>query len=67
VEPRARASLLWGLIGALGFLVLLQGYRLLTGEGVTVAATVGVALLVGLGAGAATYAIEGRLDAKEQS
>ena len=38
MEPRTRASLLWGLVGALSFLVLALGARLAIG--VFVAATV---------------------------
>ena len=68
MNPRTKSSLLWGLTGALVFLVGLQTYRLVTGESVTLGATVGVALLVGVVAGAASYVVEGRaLGAKEQS
>ncbi|WP_248897751.1 hypothetical protein [Haloplanus halobius] len=31
MTPRHKSSLLWGLVGALSFLVLVQGYRLLVG------------------------------------
>jgi hypothetical protein len=68
VNPRTKASLLWGVTGALVFLVGLQAFRLVTGETVTLGATVGVALLVGVVATVASYAVEGRaLGRKEQS
>jgi hypothetical protein len=66
VKPRAKASLLWGVIGALVFLVGLQALRLVTGEGVTLLVALVVALAVGIGAAGATYLLEGRV-AKEQS
>jgi hypothetical protein len=68
VNPRTKASLLWGLTGALVFLVGLQAFRLVTGETVTPGATAGVALLVGVVASVAAYIVEGRVVArKEQS
>jgi hypothetical protein len=57
MDPAVRSSLLWGLIGALAFLVLVQGYQLLTEEFVGVAVGAGLALLVGIvTAGAAHFA-----------
>jgi hypothetical protein len=61
VKPRTKASLLWGLTGGLVFLVGLQAFRLVTGETVTLEATVGVALAVGVVAAAASYVVEGRV------
>jgi hypothetical protein len=61
IEPRTKASLLWGLTGALTFLVGLQAFRLATGEGATLGATLGVALLVGVVAAVASYVVEGRV------
>ena len=46
MDPAVKSSLLWGLVGALSFLVLIQGYHLLSGEFVGVAVMVGVAVLV---------------------
>ena len=63
-DQRRRAALLWGLVGALSFLVLVQGYELLAEPGVGVPAKVGVALAVGLAATAATYVLQGRLAAR---
>lgn len=68
MEPRTKASLLWGVVGALTFLVGLQAFRLATGEGATLPVAVGVALLVGVTAGTTTYVLDGRLAGpKEQS
>jgi len=46
IDDDVRASLLWGAVGGLSFLVLIQGYRLTTGERVTPGAIVGVTLVV---------------------
>jgi hypothetical protein len=67
MRPRAKAALLWGLVGGLSFLVLVQGFRLATGRAVQTGVVLGVALVVGVGASAVTYALEGRLGTKEQS
>ena len=57
LSPAARASLLWGVVGGLAFLVLVQGYELVGGESVTVPAKVGVALAVTAGATLLTYVV----------
>ncbi len=41
-----KSSLLWGVIGGLSFLVLIQAYHILTGEFVGSAVMAGVALVV---------------------
>jgi hypothetical protein len=46
MEPAVKASLLWGLVGALSFLVLLQGYHLLVEEFVGFGVMIGVAAVV---------------------
>jgi hypothetical protein len=46
MDPGVRASLLWGVVGGLAFLVLLQGYHLVSGEFVGLGVIVGVAALV---------------------
>ncbi len=66
MRPRAKSSALWGLVGALAFLVLAQGYRLVTDRGVAFAALVGVALAVAVAATAVAYVAEGRLARKER-
>lgn len=66
MEPRRRASLLWGLVGALSFLVLAQGYRLVTDRGVGPLALLGVAIAVFAGATALSYVLAGRLPRNER-
>jgi hypothetical protein len=46
VDARTKATLLWGVIGALAFLVLAQGYLLVAGERVPYVALLGVAVVV---------------------
>jgi len=64
MDPRVRSSLLWGLVGALSFLVLVQGYELVADAGVGPAAKAGVALLVGAAAAGLAYAGERYLEAR---
>jgi hypothetical protein len=61
VRPRVKASVLWGLIGLLAFLVALQGYELVTGYRYALAVKVATALVVGVGAAGVTYLAEGKL------
>jgi hypothetical protein len=62
---RTASALLWGLVGTLAFLVLVQGYRLLVGAlGLDFLTASGVALLVGGVVTAASYVAEPRLAAK---
>jgi hypothetical protein len=48
VEPHRKASVLWGVVGALTFLVLVQGYELAVGDrvGLLVKTVVTLAVLV---------------------
>jgi len=62
-----KASLLWGVIGGLSFLVLIQGYELLTDQGVALAVKFGVAALVAVLAGVSTYTLQERLQAENES
>jgi hypothetical protein len=55
VNPRTKASVLWGVVGGLAFLVLVQGYELIAGVGVTALVKAAVALLVAVGTVAAAY------------
>ncbi len=69
VDPaagRRRASLLWGLVGALAFLVLVQGFELLGGESVTVAVKAGVAVAVGVAAAVSSYLFGAWLAARRE-
>jgi uncharacterized membrane protein YeiB len=66
VNRRQKSSLLWGVIGGLSFLVLLQGYELVAGPRVDLGVKFGVAVLVFVGATALSY-WWGRRLAKGQS
>jgi hypothetical protein len=59
MDARPRASLLWGLVGGLAFLVLVQGYELVGSAPLGFAGKLAVAAVVGAGATALTYAAEG--------
>ena len=65
MHPRTKSSLLWGVVGGLAFLVLLQGYELITGQRVALGAKFGVALVVLVGATGLTYAAQTRLPGNE--
>ncbi|WP_225335899.1 hypothetical protein [Halomicrobium urmianum] len=65
MERRTKDSLLWGLVGALSFLVLVQGYQLLTEATVSVWAMFGVALAVGAGATGLVHVVRPRLFGSE--
>jgi len=62
---RLKASLLWGVVGGLAFLVLLQGFELLTGQRVSIGVKAGVTLAVLVAATGLTYAAHGRLPGNE--
>jgi len=66
VNPRVKASLLWGAVGAMAFLVLHQAYLLVDGEFTSIGAVAAVTLLVGIVAGVASYLAEGWLARKER-
>ncbi|PSP74915.1 hypothetical protein BRC81_17225 [Halobacteriales archaeon QS_1_68_20] len=61
MDARTRTSLLWGLVGAMTFLVLVQGYELLRSVPVGFATKLAVAAIVGVVAAGLTYAAEGWL------
>jgi hypothetical protein len=61
MRPRLRSSLLWGLVGLLSFLVLVQGYELLADPGISIAGRLAVALVVGVVATGLSYLAEGAL------
>jgi hypothetical protein len=67
LSPVVKASLLWGVVGALCFLVLIQGYELFTDQRISFLVKFGVALLVGVVAGGSTYAVQGRIPAENES
>ncbi|RLM59757.1 hypothetical protein DVK02_03230 [Halobellus sp. Atlit-31R] len=62
---RTTSAVLWGLVGTLAFLVLVQGYRLFVGAlGLDILGAVGVAVLVGGIVTATSYVAEPRLTTK---
>lgn len=61
MDARTKSSLLWGGVGALAFLALVQGYQLATDATVTVRAMALVAAVVAVAATGAAYWAEGRL------
>ncbi|WP_136717389.1 hypothetical protein [Halorientalis salina] len=64
--PIRKASLLWGFVGGLSFLVLLQGYELLSTQRVDWLVKFGVALVVVAGATGLSYAYQQRARRKER-
>ena len=50
-----KSSLLWGLVGALSFLVLVQGYHLVASSFVDIGVMAGGAAIVGLFSAVATH------------
>jgi hypothetical protein len=62
MNPRRKSSALWGVVGALSFLVLVQGYRLLLGPlGVGTAVVAGVAVAVAGVTTGVSYVLEPRM------
>ncbi len=61
--PRVKSALLWGGVGFMSFLVLLQGYALYDGPLLSLAHGVAVAIPVGLGAAIGAYVLEHRIAA----
>lgn len=58
---RRRSAILWGVVAALAFLVLAQGYNLLASERITSIVMVGVAVVVGCVASVLAYTTEAAL------
>ncbi|RKD88042.1 hypothetical protein [Halopiger aswanensis] len=61
LDPRTTSALLWGAVGALAFLVLVQGYALVASPLVTIVQGVAVAAVVGIGTTVGTYVLEPRV------
>ncbi|MFC5368513.1 hypothetical protein [Salinirubrum litoreum] len=65
MTPRRKSALLWGAVGLLAFLVLVQGYQLLVGPTpVGFLGKLALAVVVGIVAGGVSYLLEGRLARK---
>ena len=62
-RPRAASALLWGAVGALTFLVLVQGYALVAAPLVTIAQGLLAAAFVGAATAACAYLLEHRIAA----
>jgi hypothetical protein len=65
MDPRIKSSLLWGVVGSLAFLVLLQGYELLADVRVAILVKFGVALVVLVAGTALSYVTRNRLPGNE--
>lgn len=63
MRPRAKSALLWGAVGALAFLALVQGVALVASPFVSIGRAVAVAALVGLASAGAAYVLEHRIAA----
>ena len=61
--PRVKSALLWGAVGFLSFLVLVQGYALLVAPLLPITRAVALAFVVGVGTTGGAYALEHRLAA----
>jgi hypothetical protein len=65
MNARRKSSLLWGLVGALAFLVLVQGYHLLVASVTVSPLAIGaLALVVGAAAAGVTHTLEPRLNGR---
>ena len=63
MDVRVKSALLWGAVGFMAFLVLVQGYALFQEPLVSITQGAAVAVLVGLGAAGAAYLLEHRVAA----
>ncbi|MCU4740986.1 hypothetical protein OB955_13200 [Halobacteria archaeon AArc-m2/3/4] len=63
MPPRLKSALLWGAVGFMSFLVLVQGYALLEEPLVSITQGFVVALTVGVGTAGAAYVLEYRIAA----
>ncbi|THE63856.1 hypothetical protein D8Y22_16140 [Salinadaptatus halalkaliphilus] len=63
MHPRTKSALLWGAVGVMAFLVLIQGYALVSGPLVSITQGAAVALVVGLATAGSAYVLEHRIAA----
>ncbi|MFB6163721.1 MAG: hypothetical protein ABEJ31_01025 [Haloarculaceae archaeon] len=66
MDGRPKASLLWGLVGGLAFLVLVQGYQLVADVRVAMLPVLGVAVLVVAVGSALAYATDRHTAARKE-
>ncbi|WP_049893672.1 hypothetical protein [Halogranum rubrum] len=65
MRPRTKSGVLWGLVGALTFLALTQGYVLLVGPlPLSLLVRLGVAVVLGVVVASAAYVTEYRVARK---
>lgn len=67
MDPERKASLLWGVVGGLSFLVLVQGYELAVGTRVGVGSKAGIALAVAAVAALLTHLARPRVHGNERA
>ncbi|QLG49089.1 hypothetical protein [Natrinema halophilum] len=63
IDSRTRSAVLWGIVGFLSFLVLLQGYALVDEPIVSIGWGLVIASLVGFGSLVGSYLLEPRIAA----
>ena len=63
MNPRAKSALLWGAVGLMTFLVLVQGYALFVEPLVSITQGGAVAVLVGVATATSAYTLEHRVAA----
>ncbi|MEF8900120.1 MAG: hypothetical protein V5A25_02695 [Halovenus sp.] len=61
VDPEVEASMVWGIVGGLAFLVLVQTYHLVGGAFVGITVMAGMALLVAAVTAASAHVLQKRL------
>ena len=66
MTSRARAAVLWGVVGAMAFFVAHQAYLLADGAFLGIGPVLGVALVVFGAASAGAYYLEGRLSPADE-
>ncbi len=67
MDPRVKSSLLWGLVGAMAFLVLVQGYHLFVDDFLGIAPMAVGAVVVLATATALAHTVRPRLVQNERS
>jgi len=67
LSPATKSSLLWGLVGGLSFLVLVQGYELIADPAIGFGAKFGVAVVVTVAAAATAHVARGKLPTETES
>ncbi|MFP9061916.1 hypothetical protein ACLI4R_15490 [Natrialbaceae archaeon A-chndr2] len=63
MEPRQKSAVLWGAVGFMTFLVLVQGYALFREPLVSIMQGFAIAVAVAVGTAALAYALEHRVAA----